>query len=36
MKYIENIKSASPHTLTSYQKDLEQAFGDLRQKSMTE
>lgn len=28
LKYIENIKSASPHTLRAYQKDLEQAFTD--------
>lgn len=27
MKYIENIRSSSPHTITAYRTDLEQTFG---------
>lgn len=29
LKYLENIESASPHTLRAYRLDLEQAFGTL-------
>lgn len=29
MKYLENIESASPHTLRAYQIDLDQVFGEI-------
>ncbi len=29
MKYLENIESASPHTLRAYQTDLDQVFGHI-------
>ncbi len=36
LKYIENIKSLSAHTLSSYRGDLEQAFGKINSKEVTE
>ena len=36
LKYLKNIKSSSVHTLSSYSKDLEQAFGRLRGQKIEE
>ncbi len=36
LKYIKNIKSSSPHTLSSYSRDLEQAFAKLPEQTINE
>jgi site-specific recombinase XerD len=36
LKFLEDIETASPHTIKSYKKDLEQAFFNLEDQQLTE